>query len=596
MRSRIIIGVFIIVWLGLLVRIFYLSIKSNDYYEALSNKNTIKNEMIAPVRGEILDRNKMPIAINKLGFRIKLRPHLSGKKNRPLLEEEINVIVGKLPFLDRDKLLKNYLKQDSYYNHHFIEIVDFISYEDIMPVYSILTLRESLKVVPAPKRYYPNRKTAAHVIGYVSKANKKESDSDPIVNLVGTVGKSGVEKYYNQFLQGTPGERKIKVTAHNEEIRELGIVKPIENSKLLLTIDMRLQTLMSELFKGKAGAAIVMDTDGAILAAGSYPEYDINAFVSGISTKKWNSLINNLDVPFTNKIINGLYPPGSTIKTGLGLVYITSGISQWWKVYCSGSMKLGNRNFRCWKTKGHKETDVNKAIRESCDDYFYKGSLKVGIATMSEGLRGMGLGKKTGIDLSNEFIGTVPSRIWKRQRHNQPWYRGETLNTSIGQGDFLVTPLQMAQFTALMATGKLPKPHLAMALNDEPYLSEKEDVLTKEQKAKLPIIQRAMREVCNHPKGTATQYLSSKVRIAGKTGTAQVVGILQETKDRIKEHEMAYYTRSHAWFSTYGPMNHPKYIVTVMVEHGGHGGEAAGGIVSKIYNKLYELGYIKRRK
>ncbi len=552
--------------------------------------------MIAPVRGEILDRNKMPIAINKLGFKLKLRPHLSGQKNRALLMQEINAIIEALPFLNQEKILKNYLKQDSYYNHHFIEIVDFVSYEDIIPVYSILTLRENLEVDPAPKRYYPNRKTAAHIIGYVSKANQKEIDSDPVLSLVGSVGKNGVEKYYNGFLQGTPGERTIKVTAQNEEINELGIVRPAENKKLYLTIDMRMQNLISELFKGKAGAAVIMDTKGAILAAGSYPEYDLNAFVSGISSKKWNGLINSLDAPFTNKVINGLYPPGSTIKTGLGLVYITSGISQWWKTYCTGSMKLGNRNFRCWKKAGHHETDINKAIRESCDDYFYKGSLKIGIATMSEGLKGMGLGKKTGIDLPNEFIGTVPSRIWKRQRHNQPWYRGETLNTSIGQGDFLVTPLQMAQFTALMATGKLPRPHLAMSLDDIPYSSEVKDVLTAEQKAKLPVIQRAMREVCNHPKGTATHYLSSKVKIAGKTGTAQVVGILQETKNRLKEHEMAYYTRSHAWFTTYGPMNHPKYIVTVMVEHGGHGGQAAGGIVSKIYNKLYEFGYIKRRR
>lgn len=596
MRTRLVIILFSIVWLGLLVRIFYLSIKSNDYYEALSDKNTIKTELIAPIRGEILDRNKMPIAINKLGFKLKLRPHLSGKKGLPVLEKEIDAVIGLLPFLDREKLLKEYLKQDSYYNHHYIEVVDFISYEDIMPVYSVLMLRENLKVVPAPKRYYPNRETAAHVIGYVAKANQEETQSDPTVSLVGTVGKNGVEKFYNGFLQGTPGERTIKVTAHNEEIAEIGITKPFENRKLYLNIDMRLQKLISRLFRSKSGAAVIMDKSGAILAAGSFPEYDINAFVSGISSKKWNALMDNLDAPFTNKLINGLYPPGSTIKTGLGLVYITSGISPWWKVYCSGSMKLGKRNFRCWKKKGHHETDIIKAIRESCDDYFYKGSLKIGIATMSEGLRGMGLGQKTGIDLPNEFIGTVPSRLWKRQRFNLPWYRGETLNTSIGQGDFLVTPLQIAQFTALMATGKLPTPHLAKALDTIEVEPELRDVLTDEQKERLPIVQRAMREVCNNPKGTATQYLSSKVRIAGKTGTAQVVGIHQETKERLKEHEMAYYTRSHAWFTTYGPISDPEYIVTVMVEHGGHGGEAAGGIVSEIYNTLYEMKYITRRQ
>ncbi len=256
-------------------------------------------------------------------------------------------------------------------------------------------------------------------------------------------------------------------------------------------------------------------------------------------------------------------------------------------------MTLGKRNFRCWKHEGHEETNLIKAIRESCDDYFYKGSLKLGIEKMSDELKDFGLGKKTGVDLPNEFIGTVPSRTWKRQRYNQPWYRGETLNTSIGQGDFLTTPMQIAQFTALMATGKLPVPKIAKLIGDEPIVYESHDVLTSEQKRKLPLVQRAMREVCSHQKGTATHFLRSKVKIAGKTGTAQVVGISQETIKRLKEHDMEYFRRSHAWLTTYGPYKNPQYVVTVLVEHGGHGGAAAGGMVSGIYNKLLEYGYIK---
>lgn len=257
-------------------------------------------------------------------------------------------------------------------------------------------------------------------------------------------------------------------------------------------------------------------------------------------------------------------------------------------------MELGKRNFRCWKHSGHGITNINKAIRESCDDYFYKGSLKVGIETMSDGLSRYGLGQKTGIDIPNEFIGTVPSRIWKRKRYNQPWYIGETLNTSIGQGSFLVTPLQIAQFTALIASGKLPKPQIAYKRGDKLIKLESKDVLTANEKKLLPQIQHAMKEVCNHPKGTATNHVNSRIKIAGKTGTAQVIGISQETKKRLKEHELAYYQRSHAWFTTYGPIKNPQYIVTVLVEHGGHGGQAAGGIVSRIYDKLLEYGYIKK--
>jgi penicillin-binding protein 2 len=594
MRTRILISFFFIIWLSLLIRVFYLSVQSNTYYAKLSSRNTIKTEHIAPVRGEIHDRNNLPIAINKLGFSIKLQPHMKKKGEENELNTTIRLLVSYLPELNATKIYKRYRRNDSYYNHNDIRVADFISYEKIMPVYSSLQLNDNIKVIPAPKRFYPYADMAAHVIGYVAKANKKDMERDKLAKLIGSTGKSGIEKFYNEYLEGIAGERKVKVSAQNEVIEEISHSKAIESRDLTLTLDMELQTYVSEQFKARAGAVIVMGIDGEILAAGSFPEYDLNSFVSGISSKDWKALIESIDTPFTNKLINGLYPPGSTIKTGLGLVYLSSGISQWWNVNCKGTMKLGKRNFRCWKHSGHGVTDIRKAIRESCDDYFYKGSLKVGIADMSFGLKQFGLGSKTGVDLPNEFIGTVPSREWKRKRFNQPWYIGETLNSAIGQGDFLTTPLQIAQFTALMATGKLVTPHLAKKIGDEEYVPEYRDVLTPEQHRKLPIIQQAMRQVCQHPKGTAVHFMHAKIPVAGKTGTAQVIGISQEIKQRINERDMRYYTRSHAWFTTYAPARHPQYIVTVLVEHGGHGGAAAGDMVSNIYNKMIELGYIKK--
>ena len=594
MRTRLLITLFSIVWLSLLIRVFYLSIQSNTYYETLSSHNTIKTELIAPIRGEIHDRNNQPIAINRLGFSIKLQPHLKHNKHSDELNETIGLLVSYLPELNATKIRKRYLNNDSYYNHNDIRVVDFISYEKIMPVYSLLNLHDHIIVIPAPKRYYPYNDLAAHVIGYVAKANKQDVERDELAKLIGSTGKNGVEKYYNSYLEGLAGERKVKVSAQNEVIEELSHTKAIENRNLTLTLDMELQKFVSERFDAKAGTVIVMSVEGEILAAASFPEYDLNTFVSGISSELWNELINDINTPFTNKLVNGLYPPGSTIKTGLGLIYLSSGISQWWTVDCKGTMKLGKRNFRCWKHEGHGTTDIRKAIRESCDDYFYKGSLKVGIADMSFGLKQFGLGNKTGIDLPNEFIGTVPSREWKRRRFNQPWYIGETLNTSIGQGDFLATPLQIAQFTALMATGHLVTPHLAKKIGDEEYLPEYKDVLTPEQHEKLPIIQQAMRQVCQTKTGTAANFMHAKIPVAGKTGTAQVIGISQEVKQRMNERDMKYYTRSHAWFTTYAPSDKPQYIVTVLVEHGGHGGVAAGGMVSDIYNKLIEFGYIRK--
>ncbi|MFK5936765.1 MAG: penicillin-binding protein 2 [Sulfurimonas sp.] len=594
MKIKFIILVFILIWLGIIVRVFFLSVKSNEYYAKLSTQNTIKSENIPPVRGEIVDRNNIPIAINKLGFKIELAPHLRGKKHIAEYNEEVENLLKLFPTLKKDKILKNYTKKDSYYNHNFIEVVPFIPYNDITLVYTKLNLRKNLKIIPAPKRYYPYGNIAAHIIGYVSRANKKDIDKDALLALIGYTGKIGVEKYYNKYLQGEQGNRKIKVNASNQEIEELSYISPIEDRKLTLTLDIELQKYVSKLFEGKVGSVVVMDTNGSILTAGSFPNYNLNIFVTGMSYKMYNNLSSSLDHPFTNKLINGLYPPGSTIKPLLGLLYISSDLSERWGVDCRSSLPLGGRIFRCWKRKGHKYTNITKAIRESCDDYFYKGSLIVGNEKMSAALKRYGLSKKTGIDLPNEFIGVVPSREWKLKKYNRIWSIGETANMAIGQGDFLTTPLQIAQATALLATSKLPTPHLAKKIGDKEYKPVIKEVFTKKELKKLPIIQKAMYQVCNNPHGTATNYLHSKVKLAGKTGTAQVVGIKQDIKKRKKEHELSYYRRSHAWFTSYGPYKNPQYIVTIMVEHGGHGGHAAGAMASDIYNKLLELGYIKK--
>ncbi len=594
MKIKFIIFIFIFIWLGIIVRVFFLSIKSNEYYAKLSQQNTIKIENIPPVRGEILDRNNIPIAINKLGFKIELAPHLRGKKHIKEFNEEINSLVKTFPFLKRDKLVEKYIKKDSYYNHNFINIVPFISYNDILPVYTKLNLIKNLKVIPSPKRYYPYKNIAAHVIGYVAHANKKEIAKDPLLELIGYTGKIGIEKKYNKYLEGKKGTKRIKVNASNQEIEELSYNNPKEDRKLTLTLDIKLQKYISELFTGKVGSVIVMRVDGSLLAAGSFPNYDSNIFVSGMSHKMYNDLSSSLDHPFTNKMINGLYPPGSSIKPLLGLLYITSKLNERWSVDCRSSLHLGGRIFRCWKKNGHHHTNITKAIRESCDDFFYKGSLIVGNTKMSNALKRYGLSKKTGIDLPNEFIGVVPSRAWKLKKYNKMWSIGETANMAIGQGDFLVTPMQIAQVTALLATSKLPTPHLAKKIGNKVIKPIFKEVFTAKELKKLPIIQNAMYQVCNSPHGTATHYIHSKVVLAGKTGTAQVVGIKQDIQKRKKEHELSYYRRSHAWLTTYGPYKNPQYVVTIMVEHGGHGGSAAGSIASKIYNKLLELGYIKQ--
>ncbi|MCT7909122.1 penicillin-binding protein 2 [Arcobacter lacus] len=585
-RLNIVYIIILAIALTLLSRVYFLSIKSNTYYDELSKNNYIKRIYKVPVRGVIEDRNGEPLALNKIGFSVSIKPHLRSEKYQEKLESIVDLVVKHFPQYDKNKLLKEYKRNDSAYNHEFIEIIDFIPYEEFFPKYTILASNEDLKIEPSSKRFYPYNETAAHIIGYVGKASKLEILNNELAIHSGIVGKNGLEKYYNSKLQGELGYKDVKVNALNQEIEVLEEKNASTNNNIEISIDIKLQRYLQELFEGKSGSVIVMDaTNGEIIAAASFPEYDSNIFARGISQNEWNQMRNDFNHPFTNKIINGLYPPGSVIKMGVALSFLENGIPENFTVNCSGSLPIGNRNFRCWKTTGHGNINFRSAIAESCDDFFYKGSLKLGINKISHTLDKLGFGQLTGIDQINEFVGVNPNKEWKEKRFNKPWYVGETVITSIGQGNMLTTPLQIARYTAYIATGKLPKPHLYKANYEEP-----KDVDIPEKY--LDLMRKGMYDVSYGERGTARRYITSKVPIASKTGTAQVVSIPQSEKVRMKESELEYYQRSHAWITTYGPFKNPKYVVTVVQEHGGGGGSATGGVASKIYDKLYELGYI----
>ena len=594
-RIKLILLLFALFWLVLISRLYYLSIKSNRYYEELAMQNIINTEYLLPTRGEIRDRNGTLLAVSKLGFRIALKPHLSSKKNRDRLETDLAQITRYFPDFSAKKLYKRYRKADSPYNHEPITIIPFLPYKEVIRIFVTLTRNEDIIIKPASKRFYPNGELASHVIGYVARANEKEIENDPIAKRISITGKSGIEKYYNSVLEGELGKRILKVTASNKPIETL-LEKPPVRHDITLSLDRQLQKYIATLFGNQSGALIVMNAKtGALLAAGSYPTYNINHFVQGISKKEWQEMITDLDHPFTNKFIRGLYPPGSSTKPGVALSFLNSGlIHETEEFLCSGEMELGNRKFRCWNRWGHGPTDMTKAIRESCDVYFYKGGLRVGIDQIATDLKRYGFEKKTGIDLPGEFIGTVPDRNWKIEKFAEAWYRGETLNTVIGQGNFLVTPIQIAAYTAAIATGRFPVPHFLKKIDDTNVTFGTLQLFNKKEMKKLPLIRKAMYEVCNHKKGTAFKHNISAVTMAGKTGTSQVIGIPQEEKERMSEDELAYYQKSHAWFTTFAPYENPQYIITAIIEHGGHGGAAAGEMVSLIYNKLVELGYIDK--
>jgi penicillin-binding protein 2 len=597
LRIKIILSLFFLVWVALLVRVYYVSIKSNAYYEEIAKQNAVKVEELAPLRGVILDRNKKLLAINRLGFSIHVKPQLSLKKNREILEKELLFLESLLPEFTLKELTKNYFKADSPYNHEYVNVIDFIPYDTLMPHFAKIAQHDNIKIEVASKRHYPHGSLASHVIGYVGKSNTQDIAEDITAKLVGFSGKTGIEKYYNAVLQGVKGEKRTKVTAFNQEIEQVSKTLPSSND-IELSLDLELQRYIATLFAEDSGAIVVMNANnGEILAAASFPEYDLNTFVGGISKDAWAKLANSLDHPFTNKLVNGLYPPGSVIKMGVGIAMLNTGIiAPSTLIESTGTMELGGRLFRDWKKEGHGMTDYIKAIKESCDDYFYKTSLKVGIDAIAQFLQKVGFGQKTGIDLPREFVGIVPSREWKKERFNKGWSQGETLISSIGQGYFLVTPVQVAKYTAFLATGNGITPHFIKKINDVPMNFPLDTaIVPNEQKRFLKVTREGMYQVANQPGGTGFNHLKLKApfKIAAKTGTAQVVGLSQTDKKRMREEDMEYYHRSHAWLTTYGPYENPQYVVTVLVEHGGHGGSEGGPIASKVYDKLYELGYIK---
>ncbi|EAI1865135.1 penicillin-binding protein 2 [Campylobacter jejuni] len=601
MRMRLVVGFILLFFIFLLSRVYYLSIKSNVYYEELAKQNAIKTEFLPPVRGQITDRNGTLLAINDLGFSISIKPYLSIKKsNKGILDKELSELTNLFPDLNASKLAEIYKRNDSYYNQDFIKVVDFIPYDEIIPHYSELNLNKTIKIDPVVKRKYPFGKLASHIIGYVGKANLQDVQENKIAKLSNYTGKSGIERYYNDILQGEKGTRVYKVNALNQEVEQLSYTPAMSND-IELTIDIELQSYLTSLFEGNAGAAIIMNVnDGSILAAGSFPEYDLNPFVTGISFKDWDELSNSLDHPFTNKLINGYYPPGSVVKMGVGLSFLNSkNISPSTQYVCNGSIELGGRFFRCWNRSGHGPVDLKHAIKYSCDVYFYNGSLQVGIDQISETLSRIGFGAKTGVDLPSEFVGTLPSKEWKMQRYRQSWFQGDTLNTAIGQGNFLATPMQIARYTAQIAKGGEVIPHFLKSIENnnttiENQMDEnKKEIFTLFEKSQLPYIRDAMYAVANEQGGTSYRYLHNlDVKVAAKTGTAQVVGFSQTDKNRVDEKQFEYYTRSHAWLTSYAPYSKPKYVVTVLLEHGGRN-ITSGATVAKIYQKMIDLGYFK---
>ena len=570
------------------IRIWYLQILKGDEFEKFSRNNRIRNIRIAPPRGRILDRNGKGIVINRSSFDLYVVP--SDIKNLDTLLS----FLSQLLLIDEQELKRRIYS--SYDNQKFNQVL--IARDITRDQLAILESRRDsfpwVFVEVSKIREYPYGKLGANFVGYVGKTTK--SDLKEYRDLTGfdLIGKSGLEKSYQNYLQGSPGYLQKVTDAFGREIKssvyktDISLKQSDPGSDLILTIDLDLQSAVEKILSEYTGAVVVMNVhNGEILSMVSSPSYDPSMFVKGVESGDWKKLISDNNYPLMNRVTRGLYPPGSVYKIVTAAAALEEkAIDTNTRFHCPGHYRLGKKIFRCWKSSGHGWVNIHKAIVESCDVFFYEVSQKIGIEKLYKYSKLMGYGAATGIDIAEKY-GISPNKSWKKKRLNKPWYKGDTVNVAIGQGYLSVTPLQVAVMTSSIANGGYKvKPHFVKEV-----ISSKGQQLYKYKDNKkrievgneyISVISGAMAGVVNQQNGTAKRARLENIEVAGKTGTAQVVA-LDSIKIKNKKYE------HHAWFTSFAPANSPEIAVTVLVEHGGKGGAVASPIAKRVLESYFQL-------
>lgn len=583
----------VILFVILIARFYNLQVSNHQDYVTRSDSNRIKVQPIAPTRGLIYDRNGILLADNKPSYTLSIV-----KERVKDLEATINNIAELIPveMSDRDHF-KRSLKQ----RRRPYEAVPlrYRLTENEMAIIAVNEYRLSgVEVEAQLVRYYPFGELFAHTVGYVGRINERELKgfSEDVYKLYSgthSIGKTGIEKYYESTLLGTVGSQHIEVNVHGRVLRVLERIDPEPGKDLYLTLDVELQNTAAFAMEGKRGAVVVMDVkNGEILSLVSSPSYDANLFVTGISYDQYKQLQQSDDLPLFNRTTQGQYPPASTLKPMLGLEGLNSGvITPQWEIFDPGyyQLKKDGRFYRDWKKWGHgKHVDLRQAITESCDTFFYDLSIKLGIDRMHPAGVAFGLGSKTGIDIPSEKPGLWPSRPWKEGARELPWFPGDSLNVSIGQGDVLATPLQLGVMVGVLASrGRVYRPRIVKRIDD--VLTELEFTQNSSIKEEhWDYVASAMENVMHGRRGTARAIAKgAEYRIAGKTGTAQVVAIAQDEsydRDKVKARN-----RDHALFIAYAPADKPEIAIAVIIENGEHGSSAAAPVARQLFDRWFEI-------
>jgi penicillin-binding protein 2 len=596
-KRRIVIAASIVILLIslLILRLVNLQMVKHDHFITLSQNNRVKVLPIPPIRGLIYSRDGVLLAENQPVFSLEIIPEQVQN-----MEEVIRKLAKIVSIQEEDskrfyKQLKEKRRHDSVpirLNLDENEVANFAVNNHLFP---------GVEVIARPYRLYPLKDITSHIIGYVGRIDDKDMEQLDTSNYLGTthIGKLGIEKAYEDLLHGRVGHQQVEVNAQGRVIRVLERTAPEPGKNIYLSLDISLQKLAAETLKDKRGAIVAVDpSNGDVLALVSSPGYDPNPFVNGIDSRSYRALLESSSTPLINRALQGKYPPGSVIKPFLGAVALAYGVrTSEESTWCPGwySLKGHSHRYRDWKKEGHGHVNLNHAIVQSCDVYYYALANDLGINRLHDGLASFGFGEKTGIDISGESTGLLPSAEWKRRVYNQPWYQGETLIAGIGQGAVLTTPVQLAMATAALASqGKIVSPHLAYEARDP--ITDQVQILERPRPQQIAFhdpaiwahIIQAMTDVVHGDRGTARRSgAGAPYKFAGKTGTAQVIGIAQN--ESYKKENIAEEFHDHALFIAFAPVESPKIALAIIVENGGSGSGAAAPIARILFDH-YLLG------
>lgn len=568
---------------GLGVRLAWLQVSQGQKYKRLSDKNRINIKMLAPSRGQIVDRFGVPLAVNNQNFRVLLVPEQTSSIEKSLRQLQNHIELSAAEIEDvmvRAKKSSKFLP---------LEVKDNLTWEDVAKIEVNLPDLPGLSIDVGEVRSYPYGNATAHIIGYVGLPSRVELQDSAMLNLPGfKIGKTGIEKKYDEYLRGKSGSSQVEVNVIGREVRELERQKSAGGERVVLSIDAELQRFTQKrLSQERSASAVIMDANtGAVYALASYPDFDPNMFTHGLSASAWEELLSDAGHPLTNKAIAGQYPPASTFKMVTALAAMRAGkISENRKVFCRGYHDFGGDRFHCWKSAGHGSVNIVEALAVSCDTYFYEIATEVGIDNIAKMARELGLGSKLDFDLPEESPGLVPDKNWKMGYHGSSWKPGETIVSSIGQGYLQATPLQLAVMTARIVNGGMAvNPWLTAYIGKNKNEHKQPDKLDI-HKWHLYLIKRGLDNAVNNKMGTAnkSKILDPSLAMGGKTGTAQVKRITRAQRSQgVKNEDLPWKHRHHALFVGYAPVKKPRYVCSVVVEHGIGGSLSAAPLAREL--------------